>query len=182
MQKYLRKSLIFLAVILFVLLSTFALFDLFYNRIFLPPELVSKTESLFKSPTKIPDWVQINPPPSSVLRQGEPIEIKLFVCHLEASTHSCDKSLLRVKGGSYEATGLYNQWSSFYVNGQQTRFLWYAGGGNIVGTITGSSLTKKVSPALLQGYHLFKVEPAKSQEEQHNSDPNLSYEWVYRVE
>ena len=50
------------------------------------------------------------------------------------------------------------------------------------GTGSSGTLTMHINPLLLPGYHLFKIEPANSQEAQNNPDPNLSYEWVYRVE
>ncbi|MEP6988391.1 MAG: hypothetical protein ABI970_22495 [Chloroflexota bacterium] len=139
-------------------------------------------EYLYKSPVSPPKWMKIIPPPGSFLHKDQPIEIDLFVCNEIFAYQDCSETPLRAKDDSYESTGLYRVWSNFYVNGRKSNFLLFSGGGSVSGTLTSGALDMRLNPLLLPSYHLFKIEPANSQEQQNNPDPKLSYEWAYRVE
>ena len=177
MRNNLQRLLIGLLLILLIVLGIFALFNRLYNQTYLPPQLVPTAEYILKSSINPPDWMRINPPPNGILHRDEPIEISLYMCPEMLGSQDC-KCPLRVKDGSYQLMGLYRQWSNFYVNGRKSNFLLFSGGGNI----SGGTLSMNMHPLLLPGYHLFKIEPANSQEEQNNPNPNLSYEWAYRVQ
>ena len=177
MRNNLQRLLIGLLLILLIVLGIFALFNRLYNQTYLPPQLVPTTEYILKSSINPPDWMRIKPPPNGILRKDEPIEISLYMCPEMLGSQDC-KIPLHIKDGSYQLMGLYRQWSNFYVNGQKSNFLLFSGGGNIFG----GTLSMNMHPLLLPGYHLFKIEPANSQEQQNNPDPKLTYEWAYRVE
>jgi hypothetical protein len=173
-----RSCGLLILVVTLLIFGGILLFDPLRNQIYLSSELIPTAEYLFKSPSPQPKWIGIKPPPSSVLNIGEGIEIYLNTCAPRPfDPQECDGFLL-VKDDSFEATGFYKQWSNFYINGQKANFPIYS----IVGNGNRGTLILNISPLLLPGYHLFKIEPENSQEQQNNPDPKLSYEWAYRVE
>ena len=184
MKTQLLKLPFVLLIALLISLGIFALFNLRYNQTFISPVLLPTAEYLYKAPIQPPSWMRIIPSPGSVLPKDEGIEIRLYICNDIVGIKSCNESEspLHVAGDSYDSTGRYRLWSNFYINGRESNFLLFIWGGSVYGTLTSSALVMKPKPVLLPGYHLFKIEPANSQEQQNNPDPKFSYEWAYRVE
>jgi hypothetical protein len=121
---------------------------------------------------------QSKPPAGSTLHLGDSIEIDLFICSGPIEVSSC-KGPLRQKDDSFQEMFRYRDWSVISINGRRYKgFLLGSGSG----TTNEGTLVLPLYPLLLPGYHLFKIEPANSQEQQNNPDPKLSYEWAYRVE
>ncbi|MBI1279539.1 MAG: hypothetical protein GC179_15540 [Anaerolineaceae bacterium] len=173
-----RKIIIGCVGFLFLTVLCVFFFSPLYNRPFLTSELLPTAEYLFKSPSDQPRWINIKPPPGSIINTGKTIDIYLNSCESRPYyPEECDGFLL-VKDDSFEATGLYQRWSNFFINGQKATLL----PDGIVGNGNHGTVITRVNPLLFPGYHLFKIEAANSPEAQNSPDPKLTYEWAYRVE
>lgn len=176
MKLKLRSYGLFMLVVILLILGGLLLFSSVYNQPYIYPELLPTAEALLKSPITSSDWIKLNPPAGSTLQWGDLIKIDLHVFTVGMS--SC-KSPLQQEDDSFQGLYKYREWSIIFINGGRYKgFL----GGSAVGTLAGGTLTIPVYALLLPGYHLFKIQPAGSQEEQNNPDPKLNYEWAYRVE
>jgi len=113
-----------------------------------------------------PDGLEISPPAGSTISRFEPT---IYVS-LEFGLKP------RIYGSENGATS----YTVFFVNNQQVSFEDVKR--SLVKTLPGYGVIEFDTSKLSPGLHLFRIQIVWSKETYRNPDPNLSYEWAYRVE
>ncbi|MEZ4668158.1 MAG: hypothetical protein R3E39_09595 [Anaerolineae bacterium] len=149
-----------------------------YIQPYLPEGSIPIAEKLIKAPQPLPTWLHVNPSPGSLITNGGEISITIGFCTKPFIDSRCHEDFI-VESDSYSELIPWKQWTRIIINERlaPTSFGW-----GMTGTASDALLIYTFKPELASGLHLFQIQVARSADELRNPDPDLSYEWAYRVE
>jgi len=141
----------------------------------LDAQYVPTAEYLLQFPQPTPLFLSINPPPSIQIPHQMSFNFSLL---LGDKRFGCEQFC--IDEVSWSGGENYHRWSQIYLNNQRIARLDVFS--SRAGNLGQHGLMFNFNVNLLNGVHLFRIQIASSFNEFLHPDPNLSYEWAYRVE
>jgi hypothetical protein len=176
-----KRRIVLTAKLLFVAFT--AMFLNWWNSYNIQPFLAESSlpiaKGLIDTPQVLPTWLGVHPLPGSIITKNTEINIILGFCIKPFAYGECHKDFV-VDSDSFHATDAWWWWTRIAVNDQ-----WvfpFSFRSSFYGTASYANVNYTFKPELPSGLHLFRIQVARSADELRNPDPDLSYEWAYRVE